>query len=132
MFGDMGHLGSTLPGSGITWWQVALVELVLTAGLVSVILGTASGARNIGASAALAVAGYIALTGLWAALVTGASMNPARSLGPVIIGGHWADWWAYVIGPVAGGAIAVAIAWVLRGKPSKAVDKGARGILLGA
>jgi aquaporin Z len=132
MFGNVGHSGSTLPGSGITWWQAALVELVLTAGLVSVILGTASGARNIGANAALAVSGYIALAGLWAAPVTGASMNPARSLGPVIIGGHWADWWAYVIGPVAGGAIAVAIAWVLRGKPSKAADKAARGILPGA
>jgi glycerol uptake facilitator-like aquaporin len=62
---------------------------VLTAGLISVILGTASGARNIGANAALAVAGYIILAGLWAAPISGASMNPARSLGPALVGGHW-------------------------------------------
>ncbi|MCL6091701.1 MAG: aquaporin [Actinobacteria bacterium] len=129
MFGNVGNLGSTLPGQGVTWWQASLIELVLTAGLVSVILGTASGARNIGANAALAVAGYIALAGLWAAPVTGASMNPARSLGPVIVGGHWKDWWAYVIGPLAGGAVAVAFAWILRGKRSEAGDEAARGML---
>jgi len=132
MFGNVGNLGSTLPHSGFTWWQATLVELVLTAGLVSVILGTASGARNIGANAALAVGGYIALAGLWAAPVTGASMNPARSLGPVIVGAHWADWWAYVIGPVVGGAFAVAVAWILRGPPSRAADQVARGLLPGA
>lgn len=132
MFGNVGNLGSTLPRPGFAWWQAALIEMVLTAGLVSVILGTASGARNIGANAALAVAGYIALAGLWAAPVTGASMNPARSLGPVIIGAHWDDWWAYVVGPVVGGAIAVAVAWVLRGPPSKTADLVARGLLPGA
>ncbi len=132
MFGNIGNLGSTLPGGNTTWWQATVIEFVLTAGLVSVILGTASGARNIGANAALAVAGYIALAGLWAAPVTGASMNPARSLGPVIVGGHWQDWWAYVIGPLAGGAVAVLFAWALRGKPSKAADKAARGLLPGA
>ena len=70
---------------------------MLTAGLVSVILGTASGARNIGANAALAVSGYIILAGLWAAPGPGASMNPARFLAHSI-GGHWSDWWAYVVG----------------------------------
>ncbi len=91
------------------------------------ILGTASGARNIGANAALAVSGYIILAGLWAAPVSGASMNPARSLGPALIGGHWTDWWAYVVGPVAGAALAVGFAWVLRGPPSKAADEAAQG-----
>jgi len=100
---------------------------VLTAGLVSVILGTASGARNIGANAALAVSGYIILAGLWAAAVSGASMNPARSLGPALIGGHWTDWWAYVVGPVAGAALAVGFAWVLRGHPVKRPTKLPKG-----
>jgi len=127
IFGDIGDLGATLPGVGTSAATTVLVEIVLTAGLVSVILGTASGARNIGANAALAVGGYIVVAGLWAAPVSGASMNPARSLGPALVGGHWADWWAYVIGPVAGGVIAVGIAWVLRGPPSQVADEAAQG-----
>jgi aquaporin Z len=126
-FGDIGHLGATGPGPGTNALTTVLVELVLTAGLVSVVLGTASGARNIGANAALAVGGYISLAGLWAAPVSGASMNPARSLGPALVGGQWADWWAYVVGPLAGGALAVGFAWVLRGPPSQAGDEAAQG-----
>ena len=126
-FGNIGNLGATLPGVGTSAGTTVVVEVVLTAGLVSVILGTASGARNIGANAALAVGGYIVLAGLWAAPVSGASMNPARSLGPAIVGGHWADWWVYLIGPLAGGVIAVGIAWVLRGPPSQAADEAAQG-----
>ncbi len=126
-FGNIGHLGATLPSPGTSAATTVLIEGVLTVGLVSVILGTASGARNIGANAALAVGGYIVLAGLWAAPVSGASMNPARSLGPAIVGGHWADWWVYLIGPVVGGVIAVGIAWVLRGPPSPAGDQAAQG-----
>ena len=126
-FGDIGNLGATGPGVGISAATTVLVEVVLTTGLVSVILGTASGARNIGANAALAVGGYIIVAGLWAAPISGASMNPARSLGPALVGGHWDDWWAYVIGPIAGGVIAVGFAWVLRGPPSQAADEAAQG-----
>lgn len=125
--GDVGRLGSTLPGAGISVWTAALFEVVLTAGLVSVILGTATGARNIGANAALAVAGYIALAGLWAAPISGASMNPARSLGPILVSGHFTDWWAYVIGPLAGGVIAVGLAWILRGPHSELASESAQG-----
>ncbi|MHB1582424.1 MAG: MIP/aquaporin family protein [Acidimicrobiales bacterium] len=130
-FGNVGTLGSTLPGRGVGGGTALLFELVLTGGLVSVILGTASGARNIGANAALAIAGYIALAGLWAAPISGASMNPARSIGPALVGGHWADWWAYVVGPLAGGVVAVGFAWVLRGSPSPAADIAAQGDLPG-
>jgi aquaporin Z len=96
-----------------------------------VILGTASGARNVGTNAALAIGGYIALAGLWAAPITGASMNPARSFGPAIIGGHWTGYWAYVVGPLAGGVVAVAFAWMLRGRPSQAANEAAQGFLTG-
>jgi aquaporin Z len=67
VFGNTEHLGATLPGPGYRNWQALLMEIVLTALLVSVILGTASAAQNVGAIAALGVGGYIALAGLWAA-----------------------------------------------------------------
>jgi aquaporin Z len=114
--GKQGSAGLTLPGSGISAVTAMLWEMVLTAGLVSVILGTASGAQQIGPLAAIGVGSYIALAGLWGSPVSGASMNPARSLGPVLVKGDWTAWWAYLAGPVAGGAIAVGIAYVLRGR----------------
>lgn len=129
LFGNVGHLGATLPGPGISSGKVVIVEALLTLGLVSVILGTASGARNVGANAALAVGGYIALAGLWAAPITGTSMNPARSFGPQLVGGDWTSWWAYVLGPLIGGAIAVGVAWILRGPPSLAANEAAQGEL---
>jgi aquaporin Z len=116
VFGDVGHLGATLPGPGYENWQALLMEIALTAGLVSVILGTASAAQNVGPIAALGVGGYIALAGLWAAPVSGVSMNPARSFGPALVGGDFASYWVYVAGPLAGAAIAVAFAYVLRGR----------------
>jgi len=115
LIGKQGSAGLTLPGSGISTATALVWELVLTTGLVSVILGTASGAQQIGALAALGVGSYIALAGLWGAPVSGASMNPARSLGPALVLGDWTSWWAYLVGPVAGAAIAVGIATVLRG-----------------
>jgi aquaporin Z len=116
LIGKQGSAGLTLPGSGISATTAMLWELVLTTGLVSVILGTASGAQAIGALAAIGVGGYIALAGLWGAPVSGASMNPARSLGPALVLGNWTAWWAYLVGPVVGGAIAVGFAFILRGR----------------
>src|SRR6478672_6158541 len=116
LIGKQGSAGLTLPGSGISTTTAMLWEVVLTTGLVSVILGTASGAQQIGPLAAIAVGSYIALAGLWGAPVSGASMNPARSLGPALVLGDWTSWWAYLVGPVAGAAIAVGIAYVLRGR----------------
>jgi aquaporin Z len=116
LIGKQGSAGLTLPGSGIPVTTAMLWELVLTTGLVSVILGTSSGAQAIGPLAAIGVASYIALAGLWGAPVSGASMNPARSLGPALVKGDWTAWWAYLVGPVAGGVIAVGIAYILRGR----------------
>ena len=115
LIGKQGSAGLTLPGPGISTGTAMLWELVLTTGLVSVILGTSSGAQALGAIAAFGVASYIALAGLWGSAVSGASMNPARSLGPALVKGDWTSWWAYLVGPIAGGVIAVGIAWVLRG-----------------
>ena len=116
LIGKQGSAGLTVPGAGISTTTAMLWELVLTTGLVSVILGTASGAQQIGPLAAIGVGSYIALAGLWGAPVSGASMNPARSLGPALVLSDWTAWWAYLAGPAAGAAIAVGIAYVLRGR----------------
>jgi aquaporin Z len=115
LIGKHGSAGLTLPGHGISTLTAMLWEVVLTVGLVSTILGTASGAQQVGPFAAIGVGSYIALAGLWGSPVSGASMNPARSLGPALVLGDWTSWWAYLAGPVAGAAIAVGIAYVLRG-----------------
>ena len=115
LIGKQGSAGLTLPGAGISTTTAMLWEIVLTTGLVSVILGTASGAQQIGPLAAIGVGSYIALAGLWGSPVSGASMNPARSLGPALVLGDWTSWWAYLVGPVVGGLIAVGFAYVLRG-----------------
>lgn len=115
VFGDAGNLGTTTPGEGFEAWQALLIEAVLTFGLVSVILGTASGAQNVGALGAIAVGGYIALAGLWGSPVSGASMNTARSFGPAVISGDFTSFWVYVAGPLAGMLLAVGCAFILRG-----------------
>jgi aquaporin Z len=115
-FGHVGMLGATVPGAGVDGLQAMLLELVLTAGLVSTILGTASGAQNVGGLSAVAVGGYIVLAGLWSSPITGASMNPARSFAPDAVLGDFAHYWVYVVGPIAGGLIAVAFAYILRGR----------------
>jgi aquaporin Z len=130
IFGNIAHLGATLPGPGYHDWQALLIEIALTAGLVSVILGTASAAQNVGTIGALGVGGYIALAGLWAAPVSGASMNPARSFGPALVSGHWASYWVYLAGPIVGALIAVGCAIVLRGrKPDPAARVAGSGAL---
>jgi aquaporin Z len=116
VFGNVQHLGATLPGPGYHDWQALLMEVVLTAALLSVILGTASAAQNVGTIGALGVGGYIALAGLWAAPVSGVSMNPARSFGPALVSGDWTSYWVYVVGPLVGAGIAVGSAWILRGR----------------
>ena len=125
VFGNVEHLGATLPGPGYKNWQALLMEIVLTALLLSVILGTASAAQNVGAIAALGVGGYIALAGLWAAPVSGVSMNPARSFGPALASGYWTSYWVYLVGPLTGALIAVGFAFVLRGRGGDAISQAA-------
>jgi aquaporin Z len=107
--------GSNYPAAGYSSWSAFWMELILTLGLVSVILGTASGAQNIGVVGAFGVGSYIALAGLWASPISGASMNPARTFGPDLVSRTFTDYWVYVAGPVAGAALAVIVAFVLRG-----------------
>jgi aquaporin Z len=115
LIGKQGNAGLTLPGPGISAGTALAWEVLLTTGLVSVVLGTASGAQQLGAVAAFGVGGYIALAGLFGAPVSGASMNPARSLGPALVLGDWTACWVYLLGPLIGAVIAAAIAFILRG-----------------
>ena len=129
MFGKVGSLGASVPGIGIGGVKAMVMELVLTAGLVNTILGTASGARNIGTNGALAVGAYIALAGLWASPISGASMNPVRSLAPDLLRGDCSTSWIYIVGPILGALVAVCFEWILRGKPTAAGTVAAQGTL---
>jgi aquaporin Z len=130
LLGKHGTAGLTLPGPGISTATALAWEALLTTGLVSVILGTASGAQQLGPIAALGVSSYIILAGLFGGPISGASMNPARSLGPALVLGDWVSWWAYLIGPLIGSLIAVGFAWVLRGPGGgTAGNRAAQGTL---
>jgi aquaporin Z len=129
MFGRVGMMGATEPGPGINGLQAMLTETVLTVGLVSVILGTASVAQNLGPLSALAVGGYIILAGLWSSPISGASMNPARSFAPDLVNGDFSHYWVYLVGPLLGGAIAVGFAYLLRGRADIGGARAAQGTL---
>ncbi len=130
LFGDIGGMGATLPGAGFTDVEAMVVELLLTVGLVSTILGTASTAQNVGPLSAVAVGGYIVLAGLWSSPVSGASMNPARSFGPALVTGDFTSYWVYLVGPFAGALVAVVVAVLLRGRGGDAGGlAAARGAL---
>jgi aquaporin Z len=120
--------GSNYPAHGYSNLAAFWMELILTMGLVSVILGTASGAQNIGIIGAFGVGSYIALAGLWGSPISGASMNPARTFGPDLASRTFTGYWVYIAGPIAGAAIAVGIAFVLRGRGG---DKAAAGAAQG-
>jgi aquaporin Z len=125
--GHLAHLANSTPGPGVSDLHATLIETVLAVGLVTVTLGTASGQNNVGPNAAIARGGYVAAAGLWAGPLTGAAMNPARSLAPAIVVNDWSHWWIYVVAPIIGGAIAVGFAWLLRGPPTVAADRSAQG-----
>jgi aquaporin Z len=96
-----------------------VIEAILTCLLVTVILATADRSRLVGPNAALAVGATIALCGLIATPIEGASMNPARSLGPALVAGQVDDLWIYLVGPVVGAILAVGITQLLHGSPPR-------------
>ena len=127
MFGNVsagGNYPIAKPGGD---WRAFVMEIVLTTILVSVILNTATGGRSIGHNAAIAVGSTVALLGLFASPISGASMNPARTLGPDIIANDFSGWWVYVFGDLIGAAIAVVIIIMVRGVPDKAETEAAEG-----
>ena len=129
-FGAHLDFGASHPGAGFSSGQALLVEALLTLGLVSTILGTSSTAQNIGTLSAFGVGAYIIAAGLWASPVSGASMNPARSLGPALVSGNYTDLWIYLAGPTLGALAAVGAATILRGPGGgPSATKAAQGTL---
>ena len=130
LVGKVGLLGATEPGRGVSDLQAMVMEAALTFGLVTVILGTASGAQNVGPLSAIAVGGYVALAGLWASPISGASMNPGRSFGPDLVIGDFSHFWVYLAGPLLGALLAVGAAHALRGRGGDATaERAAQGTL---
>jgi aquaporin Z len=125
VIGVSSSYGSNYPAgtysSGAAFWMEAL----LTLGLVSVILGTASGAQNVGLFGAFGVGAYIALAGLWGSPISGTSMNPARTFGPDLASLDFSSYWVYAAGPIVGAVVAVGAAYVLRGRGGGASGSGA-------
>jgi MIP family channel proteins len=108
-------LGATLPAHGAM--QALTIEIALTFWLMLVILRVTSGSKEQGILAGLAISATVWLEALVAGPLTGASMNPARSLGPALVSGHLADIWLYIVGPVAGVLLAVAVDRLLHSEP---------------
>lgn len=125
MFGLTAHAGANEPHLGML--PCLVMEVLFTFLLCSVILGTSTQHRSIGPNAALAVGLTIALCGLVGGPVSGASMNPARSLGPAIVGGSLDTAWIYVVGPLVGGALAALVATILHGPANGAEISEAEG-----
>jgi aquaporin Z len=126
VFGDVAHLGATLPAPSTGPVVALITEAALTTLFVLVILGTAEEAGSVGPNAAIAVGGTLALCGLFAGDPSGASLNPARSIGPALLAGTWPDLWIYIGGPLLGAAIAVGLDSLIHGsrKPTPAQAEG--------
>lgn len=127
LFGDQIHLAVVHPGAEFAAWQAFAAEVVLTTLLIFVIFGTAASAKIVGPNAAIAVGATIALCGIFASPVSGASLNPARALAPMIVASQLRDWWLYACAPFAGAAIAAVLTYVVHGSPSTEEREAGRG-----
>jgi len=107
MFGKAGNLGATLPSG--SWEQSFIMEIVMTFFLMFVIMSVATDTRVKPEVSGIAIGGIVALDALFGGAISGASMNPARSLGPAIIGGIFEYQWIYLIAPVIGSLFAVMV-----------------------
>jgi glycerol uptake facilitator-like aquaporin len=122
-WGAESKLAATVPPPGMHW-QAAAFEAVITFGLVLMVLNLANGPKLNGPFVPLAVGAYILAWGTMGGPYDGASMNPARSLGPDVAIHDLTTWWVYLVGPLVGAVIAVGVAYVLRG-PAKAEEAAA-------
>ncbi|MFN8160562.1 MAG: MIP family channel protein [Solirubrobacterales bacterium] len=116
------NLGATVPTVGAG--SAVLYETILTALLMFVITAVATDTRAVGAAAAIAIGGTVGLDALFGGPVTGASMNPARSLGPAVASGEWDDFWVYLAGPLLGAVLGALAYRLVRGGRAAAEGAG--------
>jgi MIP family channel proteins len=109
LLGVVAHLGTTVPAGSGGAWQAFGLEIVLTFFLMFVIMAVATDTRAIGQAAALAIGATVGLEALFAGPISGASMNPARSLGPALVSGTWTAQWVYVTAPCIGAVLAALV-----------------------
>jgi aquaporin Z len=120
-----GHQGTTYPHGRVV--QSLALEILLTTMLGLVILNAARQHRLLGPDAALPSGATIAAAGLIGLSISGASMNPARSLGPAIVAGIGRDQWLYIVGPMIGALVSVVVTTICRGLPEHEEQEAAEG-----
>lgn len=121
MFGNVAHVGATLPSGSDG--QSLVLEVVLTFFLMFVVMAVATDDRAVGQAAALAVGGTVLLDAMFGGPISGASMNPARSFGPALASNMWAHYWIYVVAPIAGAIVGAFTYELVRGeRPRPGLD----------
>ncbi|MBV8117584.1 MAG: aquaporin [Candidatus Eremiobacteraeota bacterium] len=126
-FGGAMVLGASHPGPNVPAFEAVVCEVVLTAIVMLTILTTAEEKASVGKEAALAVGLAVAACGFFGGPISGASMNPARSIAPQILGAEFGLVWIYVAGPALGAALAVLIHGFLCGAPNRGERQAAKG-----
>jgi aquaporin NIP len=120
--GNIAHVGATLPSG--SQGQSLLWELVMTFFLMFVIMAVATDTRAVGEAAAIAIGGTVGLDAMFGGLISGASMNPARSIGPAFVSGDLRALWLYIVAPLAGAALGALIYQFIRGEVMQPLESG--------
>lgn len=107
MFGNIANLGATLPSG--TWLQSAILEFIMTFFLMLIILSSSVHSKASKPFAGIAIGGTVALEALFGGPISGASMNPARSIGPAVISGNLEYIWLYIIFTTLGACLAAVV-----------------------
>ncbi len=118
--GNIAHVGATLPSG--SQGQAFLWEAVMSAFLMFVILAVATDTRAVGKAAAIAVGGTIGLDAMFGGPVTGASMNPIRSLAPALVSGDLHALWLYIVAPIVGASLGGVAYQLVRGEPMRPAE----------
>ena len=121
--GDIAHVGATLPSGSQR--QSFLWELVLSFFLLFVIIAVATDTRAVGEAAAIAIGGTVGLDAMFGGPISGASMNPARSVGPALVSGDLHALWLYILAPLVGAGLGALIYQFIRGEPTAAATHDA-------
>ena len=115
--GNYAHDGATLPSG--SQGQAFLWELVLSFLLMFVIMAVATDTRAVGEAAAIAVGGTVGLDAMFGGPISGASMNPARSIGPALVSGNLHALWLYIVAPICGASLAGVAYQFVRGEQTR-------------